>query len=148
MSDIPDEVLQRAWDAAYLAWVKHPTSDEDCTSDEAAKAAMRGVLEAHLGQACTDNTLQNELLDLIKLMPESQTQEIVDFIYTLRAARGAVTEAAMTTQDRRFLATTLRTLTTMLVDCKIYHPSGELSPIYFIDRLRHAAGVLDGPGAP
>lgn len=33
------------------------------------------------------NPLQHELLDLIKLMPDSQTDEIMDFIRTLREAR-------------------------------------------------------------
>ncbi len=33
------------------------------------------------------NPLQNQLLDLIKLMPDSQTQEIMDFIMELRAIR-------------------------------------------------------------
>ncbi len=35
----------------------------------------------------TVNTLQSELLDLIKLMPDSQVDEILAFIATLREAR-------------------------------------------------------------
>ena len=35
----------------------------------------------------TVNTLQSELLDLIKLMPDSQVDEILAFITTLREAR-------------------------------------------------------------
>ena len=33
------------------------------------------------------NPLQHELLDLIKLMPDTQTQEIIDFIMEMRAIR-------------------------------------------------------------
>lgn len=35
----------------------------------------------------TTNPLQHQLLDLITLMPDSQTQEIVDYILQLRASR-------------------------------------------------------------
>lgn len=34
-----------------------------------------------------DNPLQRELLDLITLMPDHQTQEIIDYINALRAIR-------------------------------------------------------------
>jgi hypothetical protein len=34
-----------------------------------------------------DNPLQFQLLDLITLMPDSQTQDIIDYIMDLRAAR-------------------------------------------------------------
>jgi hypothetical protein len=36
---------------------------------------------------CHSKHLTDELLDLIKLMPDSQTQVIVDFIFELRAIR-------------------------------------------------------------
>lgn len=41
----------------------------------------------HLLSFVGDNPLQVELLDLITLMPDSQTQEIVDYIAQLREIR-------------------------------------------------------------
>jgi len=35
-----------------------------------------------------ENPLQKELLDLITLMPDTQTQEIIDYILDLRRIRG------------------------------------------------------------
>lgn len=91
----------------------------------------------------TDNPLQNELLDLIKLMPDSQTQEIVDFIFSMRAIRGVRPTAADTLQDRSALVSTLGTLAVMLNASKIYHPSGELSPSFFVTRLKAVADALE-----
>ncbi len=42
---------------------------------------------SHLRPAYRVNPLQSELLDLIKLMPDSQVDEILQFIATLREAR-------------------------------------------------------------
>ena len=70
----PDEVLREAILAFHEAQYAQPPG----------YAAMRAVLEGHLGKACTDNPLQNELLDLITLMPDFQTQEIIDYIMSLR----------------------------------------------------------------
>ena len=42
------------------------------------------VTNAHLRR----NILNDELLDLITLMPDSQTQEIIDYIMSLREIRG------------------------------------------------------------
>ncbi len=42
--------------------------------------------------ASPETPLQGELLDLITLMPNSQTQEIIDYILTLRKARGQARE--------------------------------------------------------
>jgi len=39
------------------------------------------------GCSCHDRPLMPELLDLITLMPDSQTQEIVDYIMSLREIR-------------------------------------------------------------
>ncbi len=53
----------------------------------------RQELDAILNPPATEptprsgNPLQHELLDLITLMPDSQTQEIIDYIMQLRAAR-------------------------------------------------------------
>ena len=42
-----------------------------------------------LGALRPTNPMTSQLLDLITLMPDSQTQEIVDYIMQLRAARAA-----------------------------------------------------------
>jgi hypothetical protein len=73
-----DAVLQRVLDA-YVSNAKR--------SDADGKAAMRAILDEYLGKACTDNPLQNQLLDLITLMPDFQTQEIIDYIMDLRRIR-------------------------------------------------------------
>ena len=88
----PDEVLRRvqqAYDSAFIEVSRGMRLDEvDTTACKVAGyAAMRAVLEEYLGKACTDNPLQNQLLDLITLMPDSQTQEIVDYILSLREIR-------------------------------------------------------------
>ena len=88
----PDDVLREAAQAYSVAYAEtmRSTSNEWGTANRAGYAAMRAVLEGHLTRACTDNPLQNQLLDLITLMPNSQIQEIVDYIFALRVARGAV----------------------------------------------------------
>ena len=91
----------------------------------------------------SDNPLQHELLDLIKLMPESQTQEIVDFIFSMRAIRGVRPAAADTPQDRGALVATLGTLAVMLNACTIYHPTGELAPSFFVTRLKTVADAIE-----
>lgn len=40
------------------------------------------------GCPCHDRPLMPELLDLVTLMPDTQTQEIIDYIVALREARG------------------------------------------------------------
>ena len=49
-----------------------------------------------------ENPLTNQLLDLIKLMPDSQTQEIVDFIMSMREIRGkhASNQSSQSVSDR------------------------------------------------
>ena len=41
----------------------------------------------HKKIAGPENPLQNQLFDLIKLMPDSQTEELIQFIYQMRAIR-------------------------------------------------------------
>ena len=84
---LTQEVLERAWHAAYDAFSGELLNDLETPNHAVAVAAMRAVLEGHLGKACTDNPLQNQLLDLITLMPDSQTQELVDYIMDLRRIR-------------------------------------------------------------
>ena len=86
---------------------------------------------------------QQQILDLIKLMPDSQTQEIVDFIFSMRAVRGVRPAAADTPQDRTALVAMLGTLAVMLAACTIYHPTGELAPSYFVTRLKAVADALE-----
>ena len=52
-----------------------------------------GMCEAaRVRRGLQDNILTNQLLDLITLMPDSQTQEIVDYIMSLRETRKKMKE--------------------------------------------------------
>ena len=67
----------------------------DACADELAAALSGGARP----QECINGTLQEELLDLITLMPDSQTQEIIDYIQQLRYIRKSSKGTLMTARS-------------------------------------------------
>ena len=68
------------------------------TLDACADEWRRRSQEEH-AQECINGTLQEELLDLITLMPDSQTQEIIDYIQQLRYIRKSSKGTLMTARS-------------------------------------------------
>jgi len=64
-----------------------------CGGNEDVAAAIDAALKEIDRLTARANNLQHELLDLITLMPDTQTQEIIDYIVELRAIRARKSEA-------------------------------------------------------
>ncbi len=83
----------------------------------------------HIWQSCADQVaallqtappalLQNELLDLIRLMPDAQVDELLKFVATLREARG-LSRGAQTASPAQEQKGELRFLTCTQCGCHI-----------------------------